>query len=143
MSNSSRPHAPLVAAVLLAGAVLACDAQRDGKTAFPTEQDRFARAYIHTLHDSGVSAVLGRTRRESVAVPAFVFGLDAMGRLLPLGPIDTVQLEKYEADTARADAMRLTYVVRGQPQPAEVRVTVVPENGRLVMDEVAVSRRAP
>lgn len=106
--------------------------------------DRLARAYIRTLHDSGAVAVMGRTRRETAAVPAFAFGIEAMRALLPRGPIDTVHLERFEAvqDAARATtATKLTYGVRGGGEAAQVEVWIEREGDRPVVDQFRVSRR--
>ena len=143
MTTPSRLHAPLAAAVLLVGAAVACD-RSPARGAFPAGEDIFAQQYIRALHDSGPQSVLGRTRRESVAVPAFVYGLQGMGMMLPMGPIDSVRLEKHEpvaADSARRAGTRLVYRVHGQPQAAQVTMLVVAEEGRLVVDEISVARR--
>jgi hypothetical protein len=110
----------------------------------PEADDRAARAYIRTLHDSGAVAVMGRTKRESAAVPAFAFGIEAMRALLPRGPIDTVHLECFEPlkdATHAAGASKLTYGVRGGGQAAEVEVWVEREGGRPVVEQLRVSRR--
>lgn len=143
MTTPSRLHTPLVAAVLLVGAVAACD-RSPARGAFPAGEDIFAQQYIRALHDSGPQSVLGRTRREAVAVPAFVYGLQGMGMMLPMGPIDSVRLERHEpvaADSTRRAGTRLVYRVHGQPQAAQVTMLVVPEEGRLVVDEISVARR--
>jgi hypothetical protein len=110
----------------------------------PEADDRLARTYIRTLHDSGAVAVMGRTKRESAAVPAFAFGIEAMRALLPRGPIDTVHLERFEPlrdSTHAAAGSKLTYGVRGGGQAAEVEVWVEREGGRPVVDQLRVSRR--
>lgn len=138
-----RTRAPLVAAiaVLLLGVACSRDA---APAAVPEADDRLARAYIRTLHDSGAVAVMGRTKREAAAVPAFAFGIEAMRALLPRGPIDTVHLERFETvrDSAHAaGASKLTYGVRGGDESAEVEVWVEREGGRPVVDQLRVSRR--
>jgi hypothetical protein len=142
--RSRFPFAALAALVALAAALAACDS-RPAATAMPEAEDRLARAYIHALHDSGVVAVLGRTKRETAAVPAFAFGVEAMRALLPRGPIDTVQLVKYEAvpqdSTRTAPATKLTYGVSGGGRAATVEVWVERENGRPVVENLNVGRR--
>ena len=133
-------------AALLAGVagVAACDA-KPAATARPDAEDRLARAYIRALHDSGVVAVLGRTKRETAAVPAFAFGVEAMRALMPRAPLDTVHLERYEPvaqdSTRTAPATKLTYGVRGGGQSAQVEVWVEREDGRAVVENINVARR--
>ena len=142
MLPRSLTRAPLGAAALLA-LVLACKGEAPPR-AVPEADDRLARAYIRTLHDSGAVAVMGRTKRESAAVPAFAFGIEAMRALLPRGPIDTVHLERFESvkdSTYAAGATKLTYGVRGAGEAAEVEVWVEREGERPVVDQLRVSRR--
>jgi hypothetical protein len=138
------PRARLALALLATLAVVGCDS-KPAPNALPEADDRLARAYIHALHDSGVVAVLGRTKRETAGVPAFAFGVEAMRGLLPRGPLDTVQLERFQAvpqdSTRTAPATRLTYGVRGGDRAAQVDVWVERENGRPVVEDIQVARR--
>jgi hypothetical protein len=141
-SRSTRRRDCLAAFALLSAAV-ACNDNR--APTLPEADDRLARTYIRALHDSGAVAVMGRTKRESAAVPAFAFGIDAMRALLPRGPIDTVQLERWETvrDSAHsAGATHLTYVVRGAAEAAQVDVWVEREVDRPVVEEFRVARRS-
>ena len=143
MKRSSRPHTRLPAALLLA-AMVACREEAAPAARLPEADDQMARAYIRTLHDSGAVAVMGRTKRESAAVPAFAFGIEAMRALLPRGPIDTVRLEKWEIvrdSTHAAGATKLTYGVLGGDEAAQVEVWVERENARPVVEEFRVARR--
>lgn len=141
MPPRTPPRATLAASLL--STLLACT-EGSPPRAVPEADDRLARTYIRTLHDSGAVAVMGRTKRESAAVPAFVFGIEAMRALLPRGPIDTVHLERFETvkDSAHvAGASKLTYGVRGGDEAAEVEVWVEREGQRPVVDQLRVSRR--
>jgi hypothetical protein len=142
MPRRPHPRTALAIASLLV-ALVACTRDAPPRVV-PEADDRLARAYIRTLHDSGAVAVMGRTRRESAAVPAFAFGIEAMRALLPRGPIDTVHLERFEpvTDAARATtASKLTYGVRGGDEAAQVEVWVEREGDRPVVDQFRVSRR--
>jgi hypothetical protein len=142
MRRPLRASAPLLTACLVA-LVAACRGDSAPRSV-PEADDRLARAYIRTLHDSGAVAVMGRTKRESAAVPAFAFGIEAMRALLPRGPIDTVHLERFEhvKDSAyAAGASKLTYGVRGGGEAAQVEVWVEREGERPVVDQFRVSRR--
>lgn len=141
MPDARPRRAALVLAIVMAGAVAACGDAASGGV--PRAEDRLARGYIRALHDSGVAPVLGRTKRETVTVPAFVAGLDVMRLLLPKGPIDTVHLERYEVleATERPGTTRLVYGVRGGGQAAEVEVWVEREGDRPVVEEIRISRR--
>ena len=139
------PHVPrvhvLVGAVLAAAAIACSDAKPH---AVPEGDDQLARAYIHALHDSGAVAVMGRTKRESAAVPAFAFGVEAMRNLLPRAPLDTVVLEQWAAvkDSAHtAGATKLVYGVRGGTESAQVDVWVEREGERPVVEQISVRRR--
>jgi hypothetical protein len=141
----SRTHTiarvPIVALLATVGIVACRDAP---PRAFPTDDDRLARAYIYALHDSGAVAVMGRTKRESAAVPAFAFGVQAMGALLPRAPIDTVVLERWETvkdSTHAAGATKLVYGVRGGTESAQVDVVVEREANRPVVEGISVRRR--
>lgn len=137
------PRPRVAALAVLLSSLLACTDDAPPR-AVPEAHDRLARAYIRTLHDSGAVAVMGRTKRESAAVPAFALGIQAMRALLPRGPIDTIHLERFEAvedSTHAAGASRLTYGVRGGGEAAEVEVVVEQEGGRPVVDQLRVSRR--
>lgn len=143
MSPRRHPRAAL-AALSLVAALVACERDAAPPRSVPEADDRLARAYIRTLHDSGAVAVMGRTKRESAAVPAFAFGIEAMRALLPRGPIDTVHLERFESvkDSAHAaGASKLTYGVRGGGESAQVEVWVEREGERPVVDQLRVSRR--
>ena len=139
----STPRQLLLAALALPAAAVACNDKR--APALPEADDRLARAYIHALHDSGAVAVMGRTKRESAAVPAFTIGIDVMRALLPRAPIDTVVLERWEIvrdSVRRAGASHLTYLVRGAADAAQVDVWVEREGDRPVVEEFRVARRA-
>ena len=144
MPTLSSPRARLAAVATLLVVAFGCDA--GARRAERDADDRFARTYIRTLHDSGVSAVLGRTKRESAAVPAFALGVDAMRLLLPAS-LDTVQLVKADSpadsssDTTAAGGMHLVYRVRGGGQGAEVQVWVDREQGQPVVDQIRVARQ--
>ena len=132
----------LVACALLVAASACGDATRQ---TVPAADDRFARTYIHTLHDSGVVAVLGRTKRESAAVPAFAMGVEAMRFLLPttLDSLHLVSSEVKPDSTTGAPVTRLVYSAHGGGRAAEVQVWLERENGQPVVEQVRIARRAP
>ena len=136
------PRLTLVASVLVATTALACNDTQPRTV--PQGDDQLARAYIHALHDSGAVAVMGRTKRESAAVPAFAFGVEAMRNLLPRAPLDTVVLEQWAAvkdSTHAAGATKLVYAVRGGAEAAQVDVWVEREGDRPVVEQISVRRR--
>ena len=144
MMRSPRSRAPLLASAVVLAFVLACRGDSAPPARLPEADDQLARTYIRALHDSGAVAVMGRTKRESAAVPAFAFGIEAMRALLPRGPIDTVRLEKWETvrdSTHSSGATKLTYGVHGGEEAAEVQVWVERENERPVVEEFRVARR--
>ena len=130
----------LLASALLVAAIGCGDAAH---RTVPAADDRFARTYIRTLHDSGVVAVLGRTKRESAAVPAFALGVETMRFLLP-PTIDSLHLEAHEvkADSTDSPVTRLVYVARGGDRAAEVQVWLERENGQPVVEQIRIARRA-
>ena len=90
------------------------------------------------LQDSGVGAILPRTKSSTRALPGFEANMATLRSALAGAPGDSLVLTRWEVErrSDRPAATELVYAVHGLGIPFEVGMWIEQENGRPVVETI-------
>ena len=104
----------------------------------PTAEERFAREYLRILQDSGVAAILPRTKSTTRTLPNFETNMASLRSALTGARWDSLALTEWEVERSsdRPAAAELVYALHGLGRPFEIGMWIEQENGRPVVETI-------